>query len=366
MSTTNQSYSYFSGDYKWFTFDSKNNHRVKNKQRRIFVSNNHFLIMQRNVKEGHILCEYNMFDDEYLFDKPIQYPYHYPSGEYSATIDEINEILYICLDIGIIITYHLQSNSWSKLNTSTELRIPIGIGACSVIINGDLHVIGGTKNNKHLKWNNKTKSFIIIYEFSQDNISTKKVSLIYMKRKQMIYLLIPTIRKHIYRYSVATNVWQKIHFHALSFIYSTFLSYNRSFNSYKAQKINCFPTSNEKYIVLFGGSYFYKKNYIQFIDVENLAILKSNIKCPVEDTFDCYLLAQYKTDDLTVCGFIRRCWNSKLFENIRFPSYDAIAVIKLFYCIEDIHLFDSSGNHWKKAFDVIFNNSYVQWSGNYQ
>ena len=41
-----------------------------------------------------------------------------------------------------------------------------------------------------------------------------------------------------------------------------------------------------------------------------------------------------------VIGYIRDCWKLSIFDKMRFPSDDVLMIVKSYFCMEYVHLFD--------------------------
>eukprot|EP01084_Bolivina_argentea_P228742 386252_1 len=122
----------------------------------------------------------------------------------------------------------------------------------SLMINNKYHVIGGIKNKKHLIWNNKQNKFDEIHHFKHLKSGLQRPGFVYIKSKQICLLFggydnsIEWWRSNntcqdIWIFSLRLNEWTKsetqlpIHGHDFGY---------------------CL-TKNEKFIILFGGSYLY-------------------------------------------------------------------------------------------------------------
>ena len=282
-----------------------------------------------------------------MFDDPIQ----------PAAMDADTDTIYIVDEVGSMASIDIKDNraefqSWLTCSTSWNIHLnidmnahQIGSGAQGIIINNEFHIIGGSDNGNHLKWNQDTNKF----EIATDNICEE------LKRGQY-HGLVKLSKNKILSMGGYDGI----------FVTDKMLEYevsNRKWRTLglrmpvKRMGFGATSTLNGKYVLIFGGenndSGF---SDILVYDIENQVIGKSLIKTPWSRNpfFNCqgFWKAVTIVDGLInelVFGFLRQKCH-KLF-----PPMDLVALISEFYRIEYIHLIESeNGRHWRiPAYDLI-------------
>ena len=142
---------------------------------------------------------------------------------------------------------------------------------------------------------------------------------------------------HPWIYSLSTNKWKKI--------------VNISF---KRTEFGIVLSSNQRYILLFGGKTNIKdkkaQSDIHVLDmkIENRWKLRpSNLSCSRRSNI-CYAFGtggMEIKDDVLVIGYIRELFQSKAFENIQLPPTYIMMMVAERYSAEMIHLIYNNGDH---------------------
>eukprot|EP01084_Bolivina_argentea_P228741 386251_1 len=219
----------------------------------------------------------------------------------------------------------------------------------SLMINNKYHVIGGIKNKKHLIWNNEQNKFDEMYHFKHLKSGLQKAGFIYVKSKQICLLFggndcsfYPWERADhtsydIWIFSMVSNQWEKSDIRLP--IQCTDFGY-------------CL-TKNEKFIILFGGTYpLYKYNidtiYIWQLDL--MIFTKCKIKCPMKYEFRAVSMYD-QSMKVVLIRMIRH--NYCAVTSNTYPD-DVIDLIECWIGVECVYLIDYLlGGTWKICLDDI-------------
>ena len=130
----------------------------------IFVDNDSFLV----ICGSNEIYEYYISSDNWnkITDIPAQI--WTPSEWYSHTFDRSRQIIYIYNERNEkrhLAQYNFKTKEWDthQLNEPAN-QIEIGSYAKSMVFDGKLHIIGGSKSNEHLIWNDDAKCFEVFDE----------------------------------------------------------------------------------------------------------------------------------------------------------------------------------------------------------
>eukprot|EP01084_Bolivina_argentea_P253416 425658_1 len=235
--------------------------------------------------------------------------------------------------------YFRQLNNIESVELSTNKRKLITnttIGTYFLFIDNFLHIID-SHNNHCVGLIHNDKFDIIRNTFSMNSDTLRQASAINIPSKQLILLIGGYTdnlanNKNLWIHSVSSNHWKKLK--------------NISFEGYS---FGCVLTSNERYIILFGGfayNYNYEcdtaRNNIWVLDMKydnNWKIKKSEICCPMFG--HCHGVRSGgidSKDELLVIGFIKKCFAMKVFIHLDLPPVYIMKLISRWYCGEMIHL----------------------------
>eukprot|EP01083_Nonionella_stella_P305017 1062519_1 len=208
-----------------------------------------------------------------------------------------------------------------------------------IIINNSLHLIGGTNNNKHLKWDDDQHQFVQIQEFRDFSGCCRSQDAIYLKSKKML-LLFEDKFDRLYTYDIVKHKWNKLP------VSSRLPVYTRHFGTT--------TVLNDQYVLLFGGlgcgvNFNTDIDTIWIFDVSTQTYRKSKIKCPIKSVFEACTVTDNKRNELVVFGFVRDITKHRL------PPIYLIKLVQSWYWAGVIFLMDSkSGKHWKiNTFDLL-------------
>ena len=281
-----------------------------------------------------------------------------PSNFRTAINAEANQIL--CMtggDNASLISLKLNKDK-SKPTMSVMVESSYGTGGSSaILIEDQLHIIGGWVNKSHLRWNNETKQFDVLHK----NV---------MDIKRGIFINVSTLLK------VGNRVLSFGGYHDRQFL-DCMMEYDIIKNAWKRLKITmprtmtsfgCVSVMNEKYILLFGGEDgVYNYNHKKFDDVYIYSVgdrtfTKSGIKCPKAGAeFNAVTVNDKEKEELAVYGYIRYQWRTSQINEQLFPPRYLIQIMRRYYHVEYVHLFhsevgvlDRDNTDWKiDIFDVL-------------
>lgn len=107
------------------------------------------------------LYKYDIFTDSWK--KWLNYPSEIQSSWHTMSLNMDKHSIYIYNRQQTLLKFNLLNNSCKIINNLFET----GSLPNSIILNGQLHIIGGQKSNKHLVWNGKLRKFETIYTFTE-------------------------------------------------------------------------------------------------------------------------------------------------------------------------------------------------------
>ena len=279
----------------------------------------------------------------------------------SPAFNKSTNILYIA---------HYVQNCLSIIDFTTMKWITINCpylsncdGAKCIIINDELHLIGGKRNNKHLIWRDKQKIFEELHVFEDLSLGFKSHKLIHMKSRQILLLFGGESTSKpldvIYRFDIKKNEWNLMKIKMPQ----------------KLSEFGLISTNDEKYVILFGGVLYDERNGYTFsdlifiLDIDNQIFHQSLIYCPIRYMFNGIYHNNYPYSEVILTyGFIRN-----LRQNLQNNEYlpilpnDIKSFIGSLFILEYIHLIDlKDGKHWKMNLDEILSNTQLcNVSGNY-
>ena len=124
----------------------------------------------------------------------------------------------------------------------------------------------------------------------------------------------------------------------------------------------CIKTSDERYVIMFGGCWSSLGNTIELEDIGNIYVLdmnemtfrRSNVECPNAGVCDVILMGNEARQGITVNGYIRECWSLAEFDGVSFPSVDIINLIFKRFTEEMLYLLEKSDKLlWRISVDKI-------------
>ena len=121
----------------------------------------------------------------------------------------------------------------------------------------------------------------------------------------------------------------------------------------------CVGTTDEKYIIIFGGkdSDYHCYDEIYIFDTDTMRVRKSNIICPFTGSCYAILINKDLRQMMIVIGYIRHCWRLKEFRGMIFPYSDIVDLICQWFGGEIIYLQERGSDQllWKIELNKILN-----------
>ena len=324
----------------------------------LILNKNEILILPDTIKSDvdlvkipTYLYSYNVTKNKY--EKFSQYPHEFPNGTHITTYDPKKQKLYVFTEKGYISCYDMNRKNWNwdiihgvTIYDSHNLR-----NGCSCLIDNKLNIISG---QQHLEWNKNNKQLKLLESFEVWNYG----SLVYKEQEGTLLLIggndpsnvlrgNATTLDTLYSYSLQNNHWVKL----------------KRKLPFGVHNFGCVMTRDERYVVIFGGTQLPEGcvyDGILVMDLRTFKVRKSKIKCPMEgDVYACLMIDELRMD-LILNGMIRKCFGDNLKDDGKrmndecFVTKDVIDVMKMYYCIENVHLFDRKGvGHWRMQIDHI-------------
>ena len=262
----------------------------------------------------------------------------------------------------IIYDFKGQLTTFNTKTDQTNMMIPdvpqkIGSDPRCVIIDNQLHIVHGYKNNKHYVLDIKSKQLQTTYEFTdfENGHGLYEHSLIHLKRKQKLLLLggVPSnsteYNKTIWEYSIVDKIWKKLAIKVCE----------------PARYFGCVVTDDERYMIILGGRVqgYMTSDRIYILDLNLMVFRKCHVELPVTTICGAVVVADDKyKNECVVCGFLRNIIGVD--DDSYFPSDDIVGLIMKWCLNEWIHVIGPSSrfeecesNHWKiKVSDILSGN----------
>eukprot|EP01084_Bolivina_argentea_P246853 413034_1 len=317
------------------------------------INENEILIMPCKIKNDMDFDEiptylhlYNITNNTYT--KLTKYPHDFPKGIITTTIDKNTGTIYIFTRKGYIVSYNIKQNKWKWeiiYGAGKYDRFAFKEDTAAVIHGNILHII---TNKQHIIWNKCTKELKLLHMYDFGNYA----SMICRNKDDTMFLIGANDTAHhdetdedsldtIYSYSFVCNQWVKLK-NKLPFSVNAF---------------GCMQTMDQRYILMFGGEktlFNSAYNGILIVDTNDFSVRKSDRTCPVKGAVYACGVVDYKAIDLVVDGLVKQYWRSDVFADGNVLLNDVVALLKMFYCVEYVHLFDRErGYHWKIQVDSI-------------
>ena len=214
------------------------------------------------------------------------------------------------------------------------------IGTKAIIINNQLHIIGGNwfASCKHLKYNSDTQSFD-----SSHSIQFGYPALVKLNNKLLSFGGHRSIRgpydpylNDVQEYDIINETWIKC----------------KSVISREMIVDGAVTVLNQQFIILFGGYNGENINEIWIYSVKEKTFKESKVRCPGKRGGRAFAINDPTKDELSVFGYIRSQWRKcGICDHSFMPRY-LIKIVNRYYMNERIHLIDIfGGEHW--AIDVF-------------
>eukprot|EP01084_Bolivina_argentea_P205652 351285_1 len=302
---------------------------------RSVLSINEHEFIATSTKRSTGIYKYNMNKDEFAqffkYSKQM-FPFHN-----AAAINQMQQEVYL-FDGGITVL-NLKTNEYKHDIDSYCANSDAGV----LFINNHFHIINNYYKHAIINYKQDTQTLEIISDTLQSQNSTHLTdqSVIYIPSKQSILLLgglyeHDTLTKELWIYSLKTQKWKMIN--------------NVIFEGYWFSAV---LSSNEQYIILFGGQNDSKKyddpvDDIFVLDIKDdnaFKLKKSTMRCPQPG--ECHGVRTggiNSKSDILVIGFIKKCFKENELKNIQLPPLYIMKLIANWYSMEMIHWISKGGN----------------------
>eukprot|EP01084_Bolivina_argentea_P001143 2093_1 len=240
---------------------------------------------------------------------------------------------------------HLNTNQYEIFE-----HIPRGMSFC--FINNNFHII--TAHDKQWIGTISNNSINCLHDSlsNRDSMDVRRICPIYLPSKQSVLILggyydyaQSECHKKLWLYSLATQKWTQID----KVMFEGFL-------------FGAVLTSNEKYIVLFGGYNDDKAfddsvdtiSVLDMTDDNNWKIRKSNIVCPCAGP--CYATKTGgvgSNNKQLVIGYVKKCFKMKGFECMNIPPIYIMILIYKWYDAEMIHWLEGDKHYGIYLKDIL-------------
>eukprot|EP01084_Bolivina_argentea_P205651 351279_1 len=298
------------------------------------INEHEFIATSRYHSNG--IYKYNMNKDEFL--RFFKYSAQWLVFHTHAAINQMEQEVYLYSAYsGNIRILNLQTNEYHFHTFSGDSDSNF------LFINNHFHIINNYNKHAIVNYKQNTQTLDIISDTlqSEDSTSLSSQSVIYIPSKQSILLLggtdeEDTLTKELWIYSLKTQKWKMIN--------------NVIFEGYWFSAV---LSSNEQYIILFGGQNDSKKyddpvDDIFVLDIKDdnaFKLKKSTMRCPQPG--ECHGVRTggiNSKSDILVIGFIKKCFKENELKNIQLPPLYIMKLIANWYSMEMIHWISKGGN----------------------
>eukprot|EP01084_Bolivina_argentea_P146061 255858_1 len=243
---------------------------------------------------NHGLYKYDIVRNEWT--KWFDYPSSTITSWHTMSFSPAKQCIYIYGKQMNLLKIDVTRNTLRTINGSFD----VGNLPNSIFIDGELHIIGGQNNNKHLVWNGKQKRFRIRHTFAEFEGITGFV-LVHIEAQDVVALIGGTSYKPfaildtIYVYFIKQRIWIK---------YDYKLPIQMSNMSH-------IMSSDGRYVLLIapiinGLNGSRRTNRIYVIDTTNMHCKQSKIFLPFKPS-PCHSIRTHynKCHHMLVCGYLR-------------------------------------------------------------
>ena len=283
------------------------------------------------AKQEQRILKYNTLQNEWT--EYLQLPGKSSFYAYPLCLHRKHNILYIGVGHDRLVKFNIDTNEYKEIHLPDN----IGVGQ-SLLIDDDIHLIGGYKNTHSILQQNQTKSKMLSRYC--DQLGSCNNHTIYSSKTDTIYTFgggynyaDRSISNTIYSYNIGTNKHKSIDLKMPEAL--------AGFGS--------IMTKDGKFVITFGGYNGRKKvDDIYIFDMEKMNVRKSSIVCPKTSDYYAILMIDYTKQIMIVYGYIR--WSLKQIDRIiSFPCNDIINLIVKWYAEEMIYLQERYGSYMQKS-----------------
>eukprot|EP01084_Bolivina_argentea_P299044 515448_1 len=313
---------------EWISLSDTNTNQVV---KPIYVGDSNILY---HAIQANKLVAYNI--DNHKWTDFIEYPPEFHCVCPVMALDDSKQKLFI---------YGEESFMIVDMKTK-DIKIMIGVdsvggrNSSAVLAHDKFHIFGGGRGeDKHYIFNEGNKKMDVIHQFAgvfDGGFSFQQT--IYLPQKDVIFLIggfgdcTCDSSDEIYYYDHKS--WK---------LFDLKLPVG-------LDAFGCVVTRNEKYIILFGGddTFGHMRDIIIIIDLENMTIHESSVRCPLNAQFDAVLVDCSIRNQILVNGYVRWCWTLSGCKDIGCLCVDVINLIVMWYNEEYVYLKEKyNTRHWK-------------------
>lgn len=229
----------------------------------------------------------------------------------------------------------IDMNRGHKFTTWREFRSennPLKGASCGTLlnVNGQLHLIGGWDNSKHLVFNEDSRDFSEIYDFKEKLNDVTNLSLIHVKSKKTILMIKEfddadnddkyKYKSVVWEYCLIARKWKQIK--KLRFCHET-----------GSPLLTC----DERYVIMSDSL----NAYIYVLDISNnnheeYKLYESALEGPWNESHFLIKTGGLK-DEILVIGWIKSLFQSVQFQSMEPPPVYLMRSIAAWYSQEEIH-----------------------------
>ena len=308
------------------------------------------------IERGKGLVKYAFATDTWHQQRPMhELPQHHLTSCTASTIDHRQNIIYICNSH--YVAYSTQSllprdrisivkvsiNSGEQNEDELANFNTVGTRPQSLMINNEFHIIGGSYNNRHLKYNEETKQLEVLHYFVDGDIWRHR--LVRIKQKLLLFggsnWNDSKCTDAVHQYDISNNKWTKLNVKLPA----------------PSCDFGCAPILNGRCVALFGG---FNGHALMWMDdiwiysIDKKLFRRSNIKCPNEVAeYQAITIKDKLKNELAVFGFVRNEWNVLQINERLFPPRYLLNIVQKYYLNEVIHLFAGGLHYAIDVFDIV-------------
>ena len=294
------------------------------------------------------IYKYNSICREWT--KILDYPKDFISTGHLSTIDQKQQIIYVCNEQSQLLKINL-------INKSIEImsyKANFGAFPRIIFFNDKIHIIGGIgiKRGKHNIFCRTRNEFDEIYDFNRSTEHGFQSHFTWISKPRAS--IITTTYDHNNKKSPVSviefknNKWTNIDIKNCKYLLGS----------------SIISTTNGDYFIFLSGcenTPNFKCHQLIFVYyVKHKKLAKSNITTPATDAIGKATLTRNEEfEDLLTFGYVHDCYKIKNFKNMRMIPFYLIQLIGKWICYETIHLFtvqndkDRTKKHWTIDVDKI-------------
>ena len=257
----------------------------------------------------------------------------------TAAFNRDTNILYLVDHLSKIYRINLTTFDY-KIIDDTETN-GVGSNCKSIVINNELHIIGGSVNSKHYIFDEEKLSLVQMHEFKQFENGLIHHELIYIKSRQYLLLFAGqdskecVVSKDIYKYSINNKKWDKLSLEMPSEI-------TRS----QTLEFSVTTNKNESVILLVSGDTF-----IWIYDLKDNKFIKSQLKYPgyFNSIGKCknIIINDFHKTSLLLTGYIKK-YKMMINQDVLNLILEMIGITEYVHMIEN-----QCSSHWKVCLSLI-------------